>query len=251
MTAEYMDMHTVAYSTLLNEYNEIEDEIEDSNSFPLRIDRLFDQDLGQISEGNEPSTPIFGQNNQQTLSFNGDEELSSQNFPQVVQNRSQGNGNIISLVPNQNLFHVEEYHQTTTQSRTKSKHYDNKRAECVTLEMNKFLQISNKVFCGTGKNLVPSNTGIQFRGSVDTHKCFMNAKIYQILCYQKEDNKNVIINLLYDKKMNYLVPLSITASSKFMKYIQTFKAVNHLSSMKRKNALKNFLLLMTFIMKNA
>lgn len=241
MTAEYMDMHTVAYSTLLNEYNEIEDEIEDSNSFPLRIDRLFDQDLGQISEGNEPSTPIFGQNNQQTLSFNGDEELSSQNFPQVVQNRSQGNGNIISLVPNQNLFHVEEYHQTTTQSRTKSKHYDNKRAECVTLEMNKFLQISNKVFCGTGKNLVPSNTGIQFRGSVDTHKCFMNAKIYQILCYQKEDNKNVIINLLYDKK-NELLGSIVNYSFKQIHEIYTdIQSSESLELDEKKERIKKFL----------
>lgn len=237
MTSEFNDMYTISFSRsdleLLygNEFY---------NSFNPPIDRLFYQDFGQTNERSEPSTSTFDQNNQQTLRAN-DEELSSQNIPQVDQNRSHGNGNIISLSSNQNLFHVEEYHQTTTQSRTKSKHYDNKRAECVTLEMNKFLQIINKVIRDTGKNLVQSNIGIQFRGSVDTHICFMNAKIYQILCYQKEGNKNVIIDLLSDKRNELLGPIINYSFKQIHEIYADIQSSESLELDEKKESIKKFL----------
>lgn len=87
----------------------------------------------------------------------------------------------------------------------KSKYYDNKRTKCVTLEMNKLLDILNQYIKDKDikKELIQPNIGKQLRGSVKTHNNFINAKIYQILCYKKIDNKETIITMINKKKDEY------------------------------------------------
>lgn len=236
MTRQFYSMYTVPYSYSFNE----NDENEDFNCLSGRMDSLLDQNVRPSIENSQPFHQANGLDFQPTIRSN-DEELPFSTFQQVSQNRPQGNANIILLGQKQNLLHEKENHQTTTQSKTNSNHYDNKRAECVTLEMNKILEIMKKVFGLTDIKRFKPNIGIQFRGSVESHNHFMKAKIYKILCYQKEDNKNVIINLLSDKR-NELLGYIVNCSFQQIHEIYTnTQSSESLELDEKKKLIKNFL----------
>lgn len=167
---------------------------QDYYSFDLQGNDQNNVDTWSLSQHNE-------EDNQQ---HNEDGDIISNSSHQSIEQNREQRPRSNTLIQSQALSHDLENLQTTniTSKIYKSKHYDNKRTECVTLEMNKLLDILNQCIKDKDikRELIQPNIGKQFRGSVKTHNNFINAKIYQILCYKKIANKNTIITMINEKK---------------------------------------------------
>lgn len=195
MTKEFNEEYTLSRTNFLDQ----EDSISLESRFYLDILESLSQNIEMTSDQNQ----TMGQDGH--LNNENDDEIVNQP-QQPEQNRAQ---RILSTNLNQNQTSTQtlKNHKTTrnTTKKCNSKHYDNIRAECVTTEMNKYIEILNQLCeeSNLGIKLGHPDIQKQFRGSVKTHQNFLNASIYQILCYKKPDNANTIIRMIKEKKNGF------------------------------------------------
>lgn len=193
MTKQFNEEYTLSRTNFLDQ--------EDS----ISLERQFYLDILEGSNQNSEMTSGQNQTMEQDEHLNNENDDERINQPQQPeQNRTQ---RIFITILNQNQTSTQrlENHETTRNTTKKSKHHDNIRAQCVTWEMHKIIEILNE-FCtesNLGKELDQPDIGKQFRGSVKTHQNFLNAQIYQILCYKKSDNANTIIRMIKEKKSGF------------------------------------------------
>ena len=234
MTAQFNEEYILSRTNYLEQ--------EDSFSLEQRIFSFIQKNLNQNSENTLPQIETSEQNGL----LNNESDDAIINLPQLPdQNRTQRTNSTI-LSHNQTSIFVLENHETTqnTPKKYKSKHYDNIRAECVTMEMNKLTEILNQNCkdCNLGNKLKHPNIGKQFRGSVKTHEKFVKAKIYNILCHKKPDNINTIIRMTHEKKNEFFWYVSNCSFEQVHKIFTNDKSNNIIALDERESENNNILI---------